>query len=374
MVKPIPLDNIEIREGLYEEGEVAPGTYTVRKGDDAVTYEAKIAYHWIFKEELEHIVCSECKSMGGEYETYPGGDGDVHDHCECRIGRQVEVKEIGRRQGADCERCNQFFYTSDMKNGYCLDCWLERKEALDDYSTVETVGGLVLEIAGAIIVIAAGIAEAPVWIVVGGVVVLAGGTGQVAGELTEYAAKDPPDESYKELVELMEVDSDLEPVEEEVSNLRIMEAVKATTNVIANLDAYRRSMEKFTYATGVFDRKYISLHGKSVIKYKEGIITSLREQIESYRTFGSALKDTPYDIDLKPEHINEFQAKLEAEGFDEQKLNLLQKFGLDTDAINELKEKILNTDPGECVGKLSGLLNTFVTKTETFKDNMMSIG
>lgn len=372
MVEPIPLDNIELHERTYEEGEVTPGFYIVRDGDDAVTYEAKSTYFWTLHGEEGSNVCSNCESMGGKLETYPGPSGSVHVRCRCKIGPQIEVKEIGRRQGADCERCNQFFYTSDMKNGYCLDCWPIRKETLEVFSVGAFLAGLDLEGAGVVAIATFG--SASTGGTVGVAMILLGLVSQALSGGASYAAKDPPDESYKELVELMEVDSDLEPVEEEVSNLRIMEAVKATTNVIANLDAYRRSMEKVTYAAGVFDRKYISLHGKSVVKYKEGIITSLQEQIESFQTFGSTLKDTPFDIDLKPEHIKELQAKLEAEGFDEQKLNLLQKFGLDTDAINELKEKILNTDPGECVGKLSDLLNTFVTKTETFKNNMMSIG
>ncbi|NIM17469.1 MAG: hypothetical protein GTO45_36110 [Candidatus Aminicenantes bacterium] len=367
MVAPIPIDDVELSGGIFESLDVGPGTYLVRKGDDAVTYSVGQIYIW---ECFGENVCSQCESMRGIHGSSPGTSGSVHPNCRCQVTQLFIVVEIGRRQGADCARCDQFFYTSDMKGAYCLDCLEIIREALKDAASGSFWMGIVLT-GGAIIV-----AFIPAPGARGAAFVL-GAAGLSAFGMDRYAtdaAADPPDESYKELVEIMEVDLDLEPVEEEVSNLRIMEAVKATINVIANLDACRRSMEKFAYAASVFDRKYISLHGKSVIKYREGVITSLQELIESFQTFGSTLKDTPFDIDLKPENINELQTKLEAGGFDEQQINVLQKLGLDTDAINELKEKIINTDSSKFTGKLNDFLNRFVTEIGTFKNNMISIG
>jgi hypothetical protein len=368
MVAPIELDNVVLSEGIFGSPGVDAGTYTVREGDDAVTYLVEQKYWWI--SQGGEGTCSHCESMDGVHDTSPGTSGSVHDNCRCRVFERFLVTEVGRIQGADCARCNQFFATSDMKSGYCLDCLEVIKEALREAASSAFWTGIVFT-GGAIV---CGFLPIPG---ARGAAAVFGSAGLSAFAMDRYAtdvANDPPDESYKEPVDIINIDLDLEPMEEEVSNLRIIETARATVNVIANLDAYRRSMEKFTYAAGVFDRKYVSLQGTSVIKYREGIVTSLREQIESFQTLGSTLKDTQFDIELKPGNTEALRAKLEAGGFDEQQLNLLQKLGLDTDSITQLKEKIINADPGEYVGKLSDLLNTFVTKMETFKDKMISIG
>jgi hypothetical protein len=368
MATPIELDDVDLsgRTIIDEAFGVGPGTYTIREDDDAVTYSVEPIYLW--KCSGGDGTCSHCESMAGIHDSSPGTSGSIHPNCRCKAVKRFLIQEIGRRQGADCARCNQFFYTSDMKGAYCLDCLEIIKEALRDAGSSSFWMGIVLS-GGAIICGAAPGGQGAA-VVFG----LAGLSAFGMDRAATDAANDPPDESYKEPVELIEVDLDLEPVDEEVSNLRIVEAVKATTKVIANLDSFRNSMEKFTYAAGVFDRKYVSLQAKSVVKYREGIVTSLGEQIKSVRTVGSTLKDTSFDIELKPENTGELQAKLEAEGFDEQQLNVLQKLGLDTDAITKLKGKIINTDSSKFTGKLSDLLNTFVTEIETFKNNIMSIG
>ncbi len=361
MVAPVRCDNLGLTEGVYEEDELGinQGTYT-ECGESAITtYSVTEVFEWV-----SGGGCETCDSLAVIYKVSPGPSGSAHPNCRCTSTKALLVEIVGVEEGATCARCGKFFYIDDMQGSYCLDCVEIVKEALEDGAEGCFWTGVVLTGGGIVI------ALIPGFQLLGGALALLGLSAFGMDRYASEAADDPPDESYKEKVDLKRISVKLPEIREGEPDIGINRAIMSFVNSCANIDALRVSMERFTYAAGVYDKEYINLQSESVVKYRDELSKSLQEQITALNESKNKIIDSELDGTIEREHIKGLQEKLITDGFSDEQLDVFKEFGMDMNSITELKQKIINANPDQFVGKLSDLLSRSVANLETLRNKL----
>ncbi|MEJ2719693.1 MAG: FlgD immunoglobulin-like domain containing protein, partial [bacterium] len=155
---------------------------------------------------------------------------------------------------------------------------------------------------------------------------------------------DPPDSTYTEIIELGAIDYS-GPANADALPAARAPFYSAMSENAALSVAFRSCVEKFFGAEEASDNTYIRIQALALREYIDLLIESLTVENEALENLRAAVDSTGFGhVTTYPDSFRIFQARIQAEGFYPQEIEVMTEAGFDSAQIMLLEEEIINRD------------------------------